>query len=317
MRRSLSALFAPLAAPLVTALAMLAILPPPATADRTVVGGHPAHTELAPWAVALASRERFGGARSGQFCGGVVVGPTTVLTAAHCLSREVLGVDWWEVGDLRVIIGRDDLRGSGGVEMAPLRAWVNPSYEQVGRSGDVAVLTLAQPLPRVYGIAMAAGGDLAYQPGARAAVYGWGDTRGNGSYASTLRASRVRVLPDEACEEAYPGNAEGEYRSETMMCAGLPDGGRDACQGDSGGPLVARGKLVGLVSWGSGCAEAGRPGVYTRISSVLSLAAAAEADRETATEAGVETGAEADQVTASEARQATASAADEATADVE
>lgn len=270
MRRSLSALFAPLSAPLVTALAMLVILPPPATADRTVVGGHPAHTALAPWAVALASRERFGGARSGQFCGGVVVGPTTVLTAAHCMSRDVLGVDWREVGDLRVIIGRDDLRGSGGVEMAPRWVWVNPSYDQVDRAGDVAVLTLAQPLPRIYGVAMAAEGDAAYQPGARAAVYGWGDTRGNGSYASTLRATRLQVLPDMTCEDAYPGGAEGEYRSDSMMCAGLPDGGRDACQGDSGGPLIARGKLVGLVSWGSGCAEPGRPGVYTRISAVLS-----------------------------------------------
>ncbi|MER7791883.1 serine protease [Streptomyces sp. NPDC097640] len=275
MRRSLSALFAPLAAPLVTALAMLVILPPPASADRTVVGGHPAHTALAPWAVALASRERFGAARSGQFCGGVVVGPTTVLTAAHCMSRGVLGVDWWEVGDLRVIIGRDDLRGSGGVEMAPRWVWVNPAYDQGGRAGDVAVLTLSQPLPRIYGVAMAAAGDPAYQPGARAAVYGWGDTRGNGSYASTLRATRLRVMPDATCEEAYPGGAEGEYISESMMCAGLPDGGRDACQGDSGGPLIARGKLVGLVSWGSGCAEPGRPGVYTRISAVLSQVTAA------------------------------------------
>ncbi|WP_434098084.1 S1 family peptidase [Streptomyces sparsogenes] len=271
MRRSLSALFAFLAAPLVTALAMLVILPPPATADRTVVGGQPAHTALAPWAVALASRERFGEARSGQFCGGVVVGPTTVLTAAHCLSRDVLGVDWREVRDIRVIIGRDDLRGSGGVEMAPRWVWINPGYDRIGRAGDVAVLTLPRRLPRIYGLAMAPDGDRAYEPGARAAVYGWGDTRGNGSYASTLRATRVRVLPDEACEEAYPGDVEGEYRADSMMCAGLPDGGRDACQGDSGGPLVARGKLVGLVSWGGGCAEAGRPGVYTRISAVLAM----------------------------------------------
>jgi secreted trypsin-like serine protease len=54
-----------------------------------------------------------------------------------------------------------------------------------------------------------------------------------------------------------------------MRCAGDPQGGKDACQGDSGGPLVARGLLVGLVSWGSGCGQAENPGVYTRVSAVL------------------------------------------------
>ncbi|MFI0820325.1 S1 family peptidase [Streptomyces sp. NPDC021098] len=278
MRRSLPSFPARLAvlfaAALSAALALLLLAPAQATADRAVVGGHRVRTAEAPWAVALASRELFGAKRSGQFCGGVAVAPTRVVTAAHCLSRAVLGKKWQDVRDLRVIIGRNDLRGTRGVEMAPAKVWVNPAYQADDRAGDIAVLTLGRPLPPAYVIRMARAGDAAYRAGGRALVYGWGDTGGDGSYAQTLRATEVRILADSTCRSAYPGNAEGDYQSASMVCAGMPGGGRDACQGDSGGPLVAEGRLVGLVSWGSGCAVAGRPGVYTRISAVVSLVAA-------------------------------------------
>ncbi|GAA3358547.1 serine protease [Streptomyces antimycoticus] len=274
MRTSLRSLLVVLVVPLAAALAMVLTAPAPATADRVVIGGHPARTVEAPWTVALASRALFGEKRSGQFCGGAVVGPTTVITAAHCLSRGVLGMDWRQVKDLRVIIGRNDLRKSDGVEYPTARVWVNPAYEGDNRAGDIAVLTLGVAVPAAYTIPMAGSGDQAYRPGGKAAVYGWGDTEGDGSYASSLRTASVQVLADTVCERAYPGNAEGDYDPQSMVCAGLPDGGRDACQGDSGGPLVARGRLVGLVSWGSGCAVAGRPGVYTRISAVANLVAA-------------------------------------------
>ncbi|GAA1724002.1 S1 family peptidase [Streptomyces yatensis] len=274
MRTSLRSLLVVLVVPLAAALAMVLTAPAPATADRVVIGGHPARTVEAPWTVALASRALFGDKRSGQFCGGAVVGPTTVITAAHCLSRGVLGMDWRQVKDLRVIIGRNDLRKSDGVEYPTARVWVNPAYEGDNRAGDIAVLTLGVAVPAAYTIPMAGSGDQAYRPGEKAAVYGWGDTEGDGSYASALRTASVQVLADTVCERAYPGNAEGDYDPRSMVCAGLPNGGRDACQGDSGGPLVARGRLVGLVSWGSGCAVAGRPGVYTRISAVADLVAA-------------------------------------------
>ncbi|ATL30972.1 serine protease [Streptomyces formicae] len=242
--------------------------PVPASADSVVIGGGPVRASDSPWTVALSSRDRFGGTRSGQFCGGVVIGRTTVLTAAHCMSRDVLGVPLSEVEDLKVIAGRSDLRAADGAEIAVRDVWINPEYDSYTNSGDVAALTLAEPLPKGYVIPVAEQGDPAYEAGTGAAVYGWGDTTGSGTYARTLHSARVDVLSDAVCEEAYPGSSDGTYTAATMVCAGELEGRRDACQGDSGGPLVARGRLIGLVSWGSGCGRAGSPGVYTRLSGV-------------------------------------------------
>ncbi|MFF5971548.1 serine protease [Streptomyces sp. NPDC012769] len=241
----------------------------PASADSVVVGGQPTRISEAPWVVALSSRDRFGGTRAGQFCGGVVVAPTRVLTAAHCLGRDVLGGEPWQLSDFKVIAGRTSLRGKGGQEVRVSGTWVNPRYNPSTNSGDLAMLTLEKALPASYVIGVAAPGDAAVTPGTPAQVYGWGDMTGHGTYAMSLRSARVQVLADRTCERAYPSGFGVAYRADTMLCAGDPDGGKDACQGDSGGPLVAQGRLIGLVSWGSGCGEAENPGVYTRVSEVL------------------------------------------------
>lgn len=253
---------------------------PGATAEAkgVVIGGDPVVAGQQPWVVALASRDRFGPARSGQFCGGAVVSASTVITAAHCFGRDVLGGDWRKVTDLRVIADRTDLRSVSGQELRVRQVRINPGYDPVTNSGDVAVVTLEQPLAAGSAITMAGQGDQQdYLAGSEARVYGWGDTTGSGTYSPVLRSAVVVVLADEVCERAYPGNADGTYVRRTMLCAGEPQGGRDACQGDSGGPLVVGGKLVGLVSWGTGCAEAGHPGVYTRVSSVDALVTSLEA----------------------------------------
>ncbi|MEU2597978.1 S1 family peptidase [Streptomyces hirsutus] len=272
MRRRLArALARPLViAAATTAIPLAAAVPAaPAVADRIVVGGFPVDVAQSPWTVALSSRDRFGGTRAGQFCGGVAVGRTTVLTAAHCVSEEVLGATPDRVPDLRVISGRTDLLSDQGEETEVSETWVNPGYDPLSNSGDFAVLTLAAPLPSGSVIGMAGAGDPGYRADTSATVYGWGDTTGSGTYAGSLHAARVRVLRDALCEEAYPGGSEGAYRAGTMLCAGEQDGGPDACQGDSGGPLVAEGRLIGLVSWGSGCGWADSPGVYTRVSEVV------------------------------------------------
>lgn len=255
---------------------VLAVLgfPAPAAADSSIVGGQQVQAASAPWVVALASRQRFGADRSGQFCGGVLVGPRTVLTAAHCLGRDVLGSSPQGVPDLRVIVGRTDLRGTTGREMATRSVWINPSYDSTTNSGDFAVLRLRNAVPAARVLPMAGRGDPAYRPGTPASVYGWGDTSGNGTYSPVLRAARVQIMRDAACQRAYPRSADGTYQPASMLCAGTRAGGHDACQGDSGGPLVVRGRLVGLVSWGTGCGEPGKPGVYTRVSAAKQALAA-------------------------------------------
>ncbi|CAK7280405.1 serine protease [Streptomyces sp. RM1] len=272
MRRSLvRALIRPLVlAAAVAAIPLVGASPAsPAAPGSVVVGGFPIDVSQAPWTVALSSRDRFGGTRAGQFCGGVAIARTTVLTAAHCMTEDVLGGPPDRVRDLKVIAGRTDLLSDEGQEIAVREVRVNPGFDSATNSGDFAVVTLAEPLPRSAVIGMAGPGDAAYTPGTKALVTGWGDLTGGGAYAHRLHAANVHVLADDRCSRAYPGGPEGVYRAGSMLCAGEAAGGPDACQGDSGGPLVADGRLIGLVSWGSGCGRPGSPGVYTRVSEVV------------------------------------------------
>ncbi|WP_063784072.1 S1 family serine peptidase [Streptomyces sp. SBT349] len=261
--------------PLFTALLLVlpAALPPTYSlaAGAAVVGGDPARVADHPWAVALGSRELFGPERAGQFCGGAVVGPRTVVTAAHCLRRPVGGTTPERAADLAVIAGRDELSGPGGREVPVVAVRVSSGYDQRTHAGDLALLTLAAELPPEDVIRpVSDADDPVYAPGTPARVFGWGDT-GDGAYARGLRAAGVRLMDAAACERAYAGAESAPFDARWMVCAAAPEGGRDACQGDSGGPLVARGRLVGLVSWGAGCGEPGRPGVYTHGAAVAEL----------------------------------------------
>ncbi|MCQ0002452.1 S1 family peptidase [Streptomyces sudanensis] len=261
-----------------TALGVLAVVaavaplvaPVPAAADGGVVGGRTANAPDVPWVVALSSRDLFGGMRAGQFCGGVAIAPTKVATAAHCLREDVLGVGPEELRDLKVITGRSDLDGSGGHEVAVESIWINPAYDAGSGSGDAAVLTLARPLPQGHTIPVAPPGDPAYAPGTSAAVYGWGrHHRGGDVRAHAAGRRRVRPARRGLRPRLSGGAGRGPVPAGHDAVRRREGGGRDACQGDSGGPLVARGKLIGLVSWGSGCGLPGNPGVYARASAVL------------------------------------------------
>ncbi|MEV4646983.1 serine protease [Saccharopolyspora sp. NPDC049357] len=219
-----------------------------------ILGGSGATTNDAPWVVALT--DRYGN----QFCGGTLIRAGEVVTAAHCAHDPLTGAER-SPEDVRVVAGRTDLRSSQGSEAEVDDVWVHPGYEDFTTGDDLAVLKLNAPLPQRPLPVVAPGETAPYEPGAMARVYGWGRTSENGPNSDSLRSVEVPVAADDACRSAYPN-----YDPRSMFCAGYPEGGRDACAGDSGGPIVAGGRLIGVVSYGTGCGRPGTPGVYTRLS---------------------------------------------------
>lgn len=225
------------------------------TAASAVVRGANVPAGDAPYAVALLA----GASSSAEdwqrvFCGGSLLDDRTVLTAAHCAIPV-------PNGGAEVLVGRTNLLDSGGQRVRVLSVATHPGFDATTFRNDVALLRLASP---VRGTPVTLGADPA--PGTSATVLGWGAlAEGQRTQTAWLQAGSVPVLDDAACVAALaPG-----FDPATQLCAGAPGASADACQGDSGGPLVARGVLVGLVSWGSGCGQAENPGVYTRVSTVL------------------------------------------------
>ncbi|GAA3293819.1 hypothetical protein GCM10020295_16720 [Streptomyces cinereospinus] len=202
-------------------------------------------------------------AAQNQFCGGTLVSPTKVVTAAHCMVGET-------TGGVRVVGGRTYRNGTNGTVSRVSGIWVHPGYTDVTDGEDVAVLTLSTPMP--YGTAtyVSSAQTSVYAAGTTARVLGWGTTSQNGGSSNQLRTATVPTVSDTGCRGAY-GSA---FVASDMVCAGHTSGGVDACQGDSGGPLLVGGVLAGITSWGEGCAQPGYPGVYTRLTTFSGLVTA-------------------------------------------
>ncbi|GAA3437640.1 S1 family peptidase [Kutzneria kofuensis] len=223
-----------------------------------IVGGDEASTTTTPWVVALTT------SAGAFFCGGTLVAPTKVVTAAHCVTQALAtgGMTTKAPSSLRIVAGRTDLRTKDGLQVRISSVWADPDFRDVGTGHDVAVLTLARTVPYRTLPLVAAGDTSAYAAGVMATVLGWGRVGENAAPSPTLQSVQVPVVADKTCAAE-----EGDFDATGMVCAGYPQGGKDACAGDSGGPMVVDGRLVGVVSWGDGCARAGKPGVYTRLAS--------------------------------------------------
>ena len=233
---------------------------------RAVVGGSSAYQGEYPFMVSL--REN-----GYPYCGGTLVAARWVLTAAHCVSGRSAGI-------LTAVVDQAARDGSVGQTLGVDSTVVDPKYDADTQDYDVALVQLAAPVIGVSPIAIdpAGVGDTSYaQPGTRATVIGYGsvdpeDVNGNGaiSYPAMLQQAPVTIDSDSSCGAVFNGGQEPAAQTSVMLCAG-GDGAHDACVGDSGGPLLVPGGAVGwtevgVVSWGSGCAVRGVPGVYTRLS---------------------------------------------------
>ena len=237
---------------LAAVLALIVITVTPAHAETRVVGGVAVtDADEAPWMVALTISSGY------QFCGGALVAPDTVATAAHCVYGRA-------PSSISVVGGRLDLRTDGGSTSVVKQYQIAEGYSTPSRGADIALLTLAQPMP--YRTLPIGTTNELYTAGKLGVVYGWGrQSESDTNKSPLLHKASIPIMTNSQCGEAY-----ARYDATAMFCAGYPQGGIDACIDDSGGPFLVNGKLTGIVSWGIGCARPNTPGVYTRVKTYLS-----------------------------------------------
>lgn len=226
-----------------------------------IVGGHEVSFENNPWQIALI-RANVEEPRRSQFCGGSIIENDWVLTAAHCVRNAIVREDPARVD---VIAGTSQWP-LGGERLKVAEIHAHPGYDESTMDNDFALLRLSTPTTLGQAIELA-DDDTQIADDTSVCVTGWGATFEGGPGSIDLLGAEIPVVSNEECNrpESYDGDV-----TASMMCAGRREGGVDSCQGDSGGPLSTplegRSTLVGVVSWGEGCARRLKYGIYSRVS---------------------------------------------------
>ncbi len=274
---------------IVAAMILLAVTPSSAAAETDgpadatvaagiqsvdVVGGQPAEQGEWGWQVMINA--------GGFLCGGSLIDANWVLTAAHCVYDSV--GNRLMPAELRIIVGETDRHTVENTEqiLSVDAIFVHDSYRTISTNDDLALLRLATSATLnkfVATIPMASKEQLKLTTAGQAAtVTGWGMTSEGGRVANELMEATLPLVDNETCRRSY-----GNFITDNTLCAGYAEGGVDACQGDSGGPLVVSDDqgnwyLVGVVSFGFGCARADYYGVYVRVSQYVAWVETTMAD---------------------------------------
>ena len=259
------------------ALALAFAAPTTHAADRLerpmIVGGEVAQPGQFPWQAFVSPNE--------AYCGGALITPEWVVTAAHCFFEGEDGQAKTRIPDdrIRVTLGAQDITQEEPSQQRFTAALgiVHESYDPDNGNtddNDIALIRLPQPATlndRVAVVPLIAAGEAGVldAPGVLGTVSGWGNTSDGGDVSNVLKFVALPVVASDVCAQTY------DNLTDNMICAGgSAAGGEDSCQGDSGGPYVVPDgqggvRLAGVVSFGQGCAQANVPGVYVRVSRYL------------------------------------------------
>jgi len=228
--------------------------------EPRIIGGEAAADGELPFQVGIAIDN---GSTYTLFCGGSLISDTWVLTAAHCLDDYTSS----DTVNLRVLSGTNVWDQSKLTSVSHFI--LHESYDSVTYNNDIALIQLSSAVTSAPLDALSTTTTPRFTTGTTATVSGWGEQTAFGAsdYPNELLKVDLPVVSNETCNQVASYNGR---ITDNMICAGFAEGGKDSCQGDSGGPLFVQSSdntftQIGVVSFGDGCAEPNKYGVYTKV----------------------------------------------------